>query len=337
MAAWVQLDAFGSVLFSRYEPGQGWTGASPIDPLTVGDVVEVRLAGDGRGHYVAVWTQFNADALGDEIWGARYAPDTGWTRATRLETEQFGYTFNPRVAMSASGHAWAAWERFDFDTNRGTVWARPYESGSGWGDAVRLHEEDADGQMPEVTMHPDGSVLAFWLQGETGRNTLKARRHVPGEGWDTAAHTVDSEAPGVGHSIFPHAAFDAAGNALLVWSQYDGMHNSVLANRYLRGLGWGSAQLLETHDVGAARVPRVAVDARGHAVAVWEQHDGTGSRIAARRYRVGRGWGEATFLDTLCPGVGEQPQVSVGVDGQVVALWRSSTEDEQGICASRFD
>src|SRR4029453_7968470 len=60
--------------------------------------------------------------------------------------------------------------------------------------------------------------------------------------WSTATlietNTSSAEAPKL--------AMDADGNAIAVWSQGDGTYTSVWANRYVAGVGWGKASLIES-------------------------------------------------------------------------------------------
>ena len=55
------------------------------------------------------------------------------------------------------------------------------------------------------------------------------------------------------------------------------------ANRYLPGSGWGTAELIETEDLGDAEFPQIAVDPDGNAIAVWYQDDGTRINVWANR------------------------------------------------------
>jgi len=85
-------------------------------------------------------------------------------------------------------------------------------------------------------------------------------------------------------AYYPKIAIDANGNAVAVWSQYDGTRLNIWANRYVAGTGWGTAALIETDNAGAAVLPRVAMDANGNAIAVWVQFDGTRNNVWANRY-----------------------------------------------------
>ena len=100
-------------------------------------------------------------------------------------------------------------------------------------------------------------------------------------GWGTAELIETDDA---GDAGVPQIAFDAAGNALAVWEQSDGIRFSIWSNRYTAGSGWGTPELIEADDTGGAECPQIAFDAAGNALAVWRQFDGVRYNIWSNRY-----------------------------------------------------
>ena len=139
--------------------------------------------------------------------------------------------------------------------------------------------------------------------------------------WGTA-QLIETES---GDAEYPQLGVDGSGNAVAVWSQHDGNTHSIYANRYVAGTGWGTAQLIETGDLGGAGAPQVGVDGSGNAVAVWYQHDGTRMSIWANRYVQGTGWGTAELIETDNRGNALYPQVAFDSNGNAVAVW---TQDD---------
>ena len=122
----------------------------------------------------------------------------------------------------------------------------------------------------------------MWSQFDGTRSNIYANRYTAGTGWGTAA-LIETDNAGVASN--PQIAFDAGGNAIAVWSQFDGAR-SIYANRYTATTGtWGTAALIETDNAGDALEPQIAVDASGNAIAVWQQYDGTRYNIWANRYQ----------------------------------------------------
>jgi hypothetical protein len=139
-----------------------------------------------------------------------------------------------------------------------------------------------------------------------------------------------------GDAVTPQIAFDPAGNALAVWSQFDGTRFSIWANRYTAGAGWGSAELIETDDAGDAAYPEIAVDHNGNALAVWQQSDGARNNIWANRYTAGSGWGSAALIETDNAGPALHPQVAFDPDGNALAVWYQSDGSRYNIVANRY-
>jgi hypothetical protein len=128
---------------------------------------------------------------------------------------------------------------------------------------------------------------------------------------------------------------DAQGNALAVWEQFDGTRYNIWTNRKPAGKGWGVARLMATDKTGAAYSPQIAVDARGNAMAVWQQSDGQYSYVYASRYVLGTGWSQVMQIATD-PGSAIAPQVAVDASGNAVALWQQFDGRQIQLRASHY-
>jgi hypothetical protein len=125
-----------------------------------------------------------------------------------------------------------------------------------------------------------------------------------------------------GLSYDPRIACSADGTAVAVWSQVTGSVDSAWSNRYVPGVGWGIPTLLENtdSDVGAVRV---AMDANGNAIAVWQQYDdgySSPSSIWASRFTPAAGWTapvriENSNLDSY------DPSIAMDGAGNAVVAW----------------
>jgi len=152
-------------------------------------------------------------------------------------------------------------------------------------------------------------------------------------GWGVATLL---ETDNVGDAWSPQVSLDATGNAIAVWQQYDGTRHNIWANRYVVGMGWGTAGLIETDNVGSAYAPQVSVDASGNAMAVWRQSDGTRWNIWANRYVVGAGWGTAELIEADNTGNAIKPVVSTDTTGNAVAVWQQFDGTRNNIWANRY-
>jgi predicted enzyme related to lactoylglutathione lyase len=128
---------------------------------------------------------------------------------------------------------------------------------------------------------------------------------------------------------------DPEGNAVAVWRQSDGTRFNIWSNRYTLGANWGTAVLIETEDDGDAEGPQVAMDATGHATAVWHQSDGMRENIWSNRYTASGAWGAAEEIEDNT-GNATEPQVAVDPGGNAVVVWQQSDGMRENIWSNRY-
>jgi hypothetical protein len=148
---------------------------------------------------------------------------------------------------------------------------------------------------PKVAVDPNGNAIAVWEHQDGSVWNIRSNRYVAGVGW-MMPELIETNDTGNAGEV--EVAVDAAGNAIAVWEQFDGAVDNIWANRYEVGVGWGTAEMIETNDTGSANYADVAVDAAGNAIVVWEQYDVLWENIWANRYEVGVGWGTAELIET---------------------------------------
>jgi hypothetical protein len=85
-------------------------------------------------------------------------------------------------------------------------------------------------------------------------------------------------------------AFDTSGNAIAVWAQSDGTHETIWSNRYTPGTGWGTPAQVQT-STEDSNAPAIIIDSTGNALAVWDgTPDGVNVYVYASRYTAASGW-----------------------------------------------
>lgn len=113
-------------------------------------------------------------------------------------------------------------------------------------------------------------------------------------GWGTATCIETSD---LDDGSSPDVAVDAAGNAVAVWVQHDGIRQDTWSNKYVAG-AWGTAELIETGTFGTGN-PHVAMNSAGNAIAVWEQARGSsGWDVWSNRCVVGASWEGMQLVET---------------------------------------
>ncbi|GBE40291.1 hypothetical protein BMS3Bbin09_00168 [bacterium BMS3Bbin09] len=259
-------------------------------------------------------------------------PPGSWGTAGLIEGGT-GNAYVPHVSMDASGNAIAVW--YQDDGININIYANRYVAGAGWGTAGLIEGGAGNAFVPRVSMDGSGSnAIAVWYQHDGTRYNIWANRYVAGAGWGTAELI---ETDDIRDARNPQISVDGSGNAVAVWFQNDGTRWNIWANRYVAGVGWGTAGLIETDDTGSANSPQVSVAADGNAIAVWYQDDGTRDNIRANRYVAGIGWGTAELIETDNTGDARNPQISVDGSGNAIAVWYQNDGTRWNILANRFN
>ena len=158
--------------------------------------------------------------------------------------------------------------------------------------------------------------------------------------------SVVSLETGTGQAYAPQIAMDGNGNAFAVWRQYDvdSTGDRVFANRYTAGVGWGAAAIIQSSTDPSAPVlspPRVAADANGNAIAVWEEFDPGApgntniTSIWACRYTVGVGWGTAEIIENVAD-TSHDPRIAMDGNGNAIVVWLHDNYSIHQVWANRY-
>lgn len=278
LAVWQHFDGTRTNIFAnRYTAGSGWGTAGLLETAS-GTASKPQVAFDSSGNALAVWQQ--DDSFSTSIFSNRYTAGSGWGNASLVEVDDSNGAADPQVAFDGSGNALAVWDQYD--GVRVSIYANRYTAGSGWGSRSLLESDSAGhAYLPQVALDASGNASAVWEQSDGARYNIVANRYTAGSGWGSAG-LIETDNTGGAHA--PQVAIDASGNALAVWYQFDGTRQSIYANRYAPGSGWGTAALLEADNGGDALGPQIAIDALGNAISVWHHSDGTGYGIWGARF-----------------------------------------------------
>ncbi len=319
-----------SVAASRYAVGAGW---GPVELVETNDTADIQAAAevamDPAGNAIAVWTQ--AEHFPWDVWANRYSVGAGWGTPVLLETNDTEDSEDPVVAMDPAGNAIAMW--YSWNGTRAIVWASRYSVGAGWGTPELLDGWDSNvSPTPDLAVDAAGNVTAVWLRQESPRDTIRSSRFVPGAGW-TPAELVSGAAR---YPWDPHVAVDPAGNAIAVWTDSGAWDNDVWTNRYVIGTGWGTPALLDSESRYRADFPRVAIDAAGNAIAVWQQSNGTLYSTWANRYAAGKGWGVPVAIEANGTADTGIPELAMSPAGDAVVLWQQWHGTNSTVWSNRY-
>jgi len=327
-------DSAGNALAAEYKwdfttRDRIWGVAELIETNDDGLAFGSQVAVDPNGNAIAVWAQF---ITANSIVANYYQPDIGWGTAQLLETDDVGAASQVQIAIGADGNGIAVWRQMTGTKN--SILTNRYVAGAGWGNAELLETDDAGGAAtPQIAIGVDGNAIAIWRQVTNTKYSILANRYISGTGW---AGPVLLETDDAGIAEAPQIAIDGNGNAIAVWRQITNTMDSILANRYVSGTGWGNAELLETEDSYAAFDPQIAINAHGNAVAIWAQNDAAGANIFFNCYEVGTGWDGPGLLETDDAGAADYPQIAIGADSNAIAIWKQITNTQYSILANYY-
>ncbi len=295
------------------------------------DAVSPRIASDGKGNIMAVWSQL--DGTDEYIVANRYTIESGWGTAIQIG-EKSSISYFPKIAIDGLGNAMAVWSERD-STAHQSIYANYYTAGIGWGIETLIETDNSDNALyPQIAFDGEGNAIAVWTMANGSHNHIWTNRYVAGTGWGT---TILLKAGSTNPHLFysaPQIALDKEGNGIAVWSQWDGAHQNIYAKRYSAGIGWGATMAIETKN-GEAKFPQIAFDTEGNALAVWNQTNGTSDSIYAKRYSAGSGWGATMAIETK-NGEAKFPQIAFDTEGNALAVWQQKDGSHYSIYANRY-
>ena len=262
----------------------------------------------------------------------------GWGVATQLGSDGYGSTHStPSIAMNDDGNAIAFWGRI-LDTS---AWASNYTPGEGWSKNQVVDFFSRPIHDPQIAMDNNGNAIAVWdgsFDDPSGNRTgyIGIAFYNTETGWDYYSYSLRTIQYDPDGRKFPQIAKDDNGNTMVVWQESDGTHTNIWStfNRIDNDI-WSTPVLVETDDAGDASKPQIVAGLGDWWWAVWEQSNGTHTRIWVNRYRDDdTGWRTPMQVDSNNNGDSYDPQIAIDKNGNVFVVWSQS---DGYIWARRYD
>jgi len=166
----IGIDSYGNALVvwrqgtnndiysNRYDSTTGWGTPMRIESVNnPGNEPQIAINSDGNA--IAIWTQDN-----QYVYSNRYDSGTGlWDTEVLIETDA-GNADSPQVAIDPDGNAIVVWRQDDGTSY--SIYSRRYTSGTGWGTAELIENNDGNAYEPQVAIDPDGNAIAVWQQDD---------------------------------------------------------------------------------------------------------------------------------------------------------------------------
>ena len=315
LAVWSQAQSSSSDIWTNlYTSGVGWVTAERIE-VNDDDVYagNPQAGFDAAGNALVVWTQTDTSTSG----GGVHAIRTGASAAESIAAEA-GEVLSPAaMAMNSSGQAAAVWVQYD--GTHANAWSNLYEAGS-WETAAIIDEVDHIVGNADVAIDGDGNVLAVWQQTDGNPGTdVWARRYTAAGGWEGSVQLSDTP----NYALGPRPAFDADGNALVIWAQDFGLDRGIYASRFTVANGWEAPVLIKSAELGqTVEHQRIVFAPDGSALALWEHPVDDGSSVTisvfAARYTAADGWDTPVLISH---GDSFYPEIAIDASGHALAVW----------------
>jgi hypothetical protein len=326
-----------TVWSNRFTRATGFGTAGRIETYTTGQSFGPSLKVDTNGNAMVLWSKDvgSRDAGSDyEIVYNRYTAATGWGTTALVQTPDGKFDANQAFDIDSSGKVLALWRQGNASEDFDLV-SSLYTPGMGWSAAIPVETLANSARVADIAFDPSGNAIAVWDHGLFSIVTdVWANRYSSSGTWGVAARIETT----IGNTLGCRVAVDNNGNAIAVWDQNDGniAFANIWTNRYTPLGGWGAAVLLESNNAGSATNPKIAFDANGNAIAVWQQSDGTRNNIWANRYTAGTGWGTPALIEANNAGPAVGPQIAFDPSGNAFAVWQQSDGIRDNIWATRF-
>ena len=328
-AIWMQEDIGGdnSIWVNHFSNGH-WGDAIRIED-SVEDARDPHISINTTGNAMAVWRQ--KDGVNMNIY-ARFFSDNQWGEIILLEHGHAGNAFRPRVSLSENNAAIVVWVQKD-NTDHLSIYTNRF-NGEHWMlfDAQLLEHNEGDAFSPEIATDSNGNALVVWHQSSGMYLKIHANYYDASlDSWNVEKKLENSD----NHALMPQVSFDASGNAIVVWQQFDGRDSSIYMNRFTSS-GWGRRLPVE-FSTGAASSPQISVDASGNAIAVWHHFvDDTFYTVYSRYTLETETWGAIHRLEEEHTGHASSTRIAMNASGKAIAIWEKDDGRNQSIKANIF-
>jgi hypothetical protein len=287
------------------------TWLAPVK-LSGAEATTPQVAVDAQGDAVSVWERGGTHVIEAS---SRLAASPSWLPPVTLSNTKEEASL-PQVGIDSHGDAVATWLSSGGGEYSLQATVRTGLSGS-WQPPTTLKKV---GMMeppgPELAVDPQGDAVVIWANEE---KTIEAASRPAGGSFQTPEALSST-----GAAQHPaRVVLDGAGNATAVWEDDKSGETLITTARKPTGGKWQTPEAISAPGKNANE-PRVAVNARGDAVAVWERPDLGGFEVveAASNPASGGKWGKPVALTN--PAVVVEPanqQVAIDGQGDAVVTW----------------
>jgi hypothetical protein len=197
--------------------------------------------------------------------------------------------------------------------------------------AIDVSDAGQDAFDNAVAQDSSGNAMMVWARSDGTNLRIQARlRAADGSLGSTATISTSGR-----DAYEPQIAFDPNGNAIAVWTQFDGAQGRTHAAFRPAGGSFGGDQTISPAGRDAS-APQIAFDSAGKAIAIWYRFDGVTDRIQVAVRPPNGTFGTVQTISD--PGQEAfDPRVAAGptADANAAAVWTGSDATNTRVQASR--
>ncbi len=221
---------------------------------------------------------------------------------------------NATIAIDPDGNGVATWGRTDGKSATEDIWAACYNhSVRVWTGAMKI-SGGGSASNSQVAMDAAGNAIVVW---EEGFPTQILFRTLNSSGvWSPPLSLppgVVQESPNA--QTRPQIAIDSDGNALCIWMELSGGIEHLFSAKRPSGLGWidlGKINL--TTNTTLIRPKALSMNAKGDAIAVWQETDQANEVYGAR-------FVNGAWLPPILVAAGQTPAAGIDDQSNAVIVW----------------
>ena len=321
ITAWTAPGASFDIKAALRPAGGAWRSPVRIGSATgisgLGGVSspEPSLAVDPRGDAVVVWVS-RASPSSSSIRAAVGSVGGAWSEPVTVSGGDM-VGARAQVALDGRGNALAVWSSFSGRASGIRASSKP--AGSSWRKPVTVMSGGGPQGALQVSFDLRGNAIVVWeqtyLTGGSYRDVILAAFKPAGGAWRPAVEV----GPGNTYRGGPQVAFDARGNAIVVWVLLRGLW--IEAAFRPAGGNWRKPVTL-ARERGEEAHPQVAFDPHGNATAIWGYHHPRSSTsvIHAAFRPTGGGWTRPVLI-AAGAGSWSAPDLVIDRHSNALAIW----------------
>jgi hypothetical protein len=261
-------------LFASISSNGTWSAPIPLEQLP-GVASDSKIAADGSGGYVILWSQRSVDRLSSAVWMTTLSAQGTVGTPQKLDD---GLNQTGRVSVvRAPDRLWLAWSHEENDdVFKSRIVVRSYSS-SGLGEAHKISaNESFGGEWVSLTASRSGALVTWTEFGAVHAAFERAGQ------WSQPA-TIEARPSVIGDEVGrPAITLDDRGNATVMWTRVPKSGRRASYVSRLRDGGWSAPSPL---DGGTANTYLWAagVDAAGRVTALWTESTTNGYLVWSGR------------------------------------------------------